>query len=146
MKLNGDIAKIWKRTCTFSSPIAWFQAAAPFPVHQSSPSLYVFQVPLFSASLPCLSSRRCSHAHPLFSLLLSFSPFFVLYLYQPLKLNLLQRIPLSFLLFPFFFQKSEYSSPLMQDLLLPYVCSHINSFFLTKYFSYLFECTYLSES
>ena len=110
----------------------------PFSVHQSSPSLYVFQVPLFSASLPCLSSRRCSHAPPLFSLLLSFSPFFVLYSYQPLKLNLLQRILLSFLLFPFLFQKSECSSPLMQDLLFPYACSHINSFFLTKYFSYLF--------
>ena len=31
-------------------------------------------------------------------------------------------------------------------LLFPYVCSHINSFFLIKYFSYLLECTYLSES
>ena len=126
MKLNGDIAKIWKRTCTFSSPIAWFQAAAPFPVHQSSPSLYVFQVLLFYASFfTILSCPHCSFP-------------FLLYSYQPLKLNLLKRIHFPFFYFPSFFQKLECSSLLMQDLLFPYVRSHTNSFFLAKYFSYLF--------
>ena len=71
---------------------------------------------------------------------------FSLYSYQPLKLNLLKRIHFPFFYFPSFFQKSGCSSILMQDLLFPYVCSHINSFFLAKYFSYLFEYTYLSES
>ena len=63
---------------------------------------------------------------------------FSLYSYQPLKLNLLKRIHFSFFYFPSFFPKSECSSLLMQDLLFPYVRSHINSFFLAKYFSYLF--------
>ena len=75
--------------------------------------------------------RWSSHAPPVLFL-------FSLYSYQPLKTQSAQENPLSFLLFPFIFQKSECSSPLMQDFLVPYVCNHINSFFLTKYFSYLF--------
>ena len=63
---------------------------------------------------------------------------FSLYSYQPLKLNLLKRIHFPFFYFPSFFPKSECSSLLMQDLLFPYVRSHTNSFFLAKYFSYLF--------
>ena len=97
--------------------------------------LYVFQVPLFYTSPP---------DDPLIRALVLF--LFSLYSYQPLKLNFLTRIHFPFFSFPSFFQKSGCSSPLMQDLLFPYVCSHINCFFLTKYFSYLFECTYLSES
>ena len=89
-------------------------------------------MPLFQTILSCASSM------PVFS--------FSLYSYQPLKLNLLKRIHFLFFYFPSFFQKSGCSSILMQDLLFPYVCSHINSFFLAKYFFYLFECTYLSES
>ena len=178
MKLNGDIAKIWKHTFsrspiqllgsrllhlfpteksapqTFFHPPIFslsihvpspsllcflFQTSLlppkPFSVRQSSPSLYVFQVPLFYASIP---------DDPLMPALVLF--LFSLYSYQPLKLNLLKRIQFRFFYFPSFFQKSGCFSPFMQDLLFPYVCSNINSFFLTKYFSYLFECTYLSES
>ena len=145
LKLNGDIAKIWKHTCTFSSPIAWFQATAPFPDWEiCSPNLFpstnLLSLYTCSKSLSSMPPfRRSSHAPP--SLFL-----FSLYSYQPLKLNLLKRIHFPFFYFPSFFQKSECSSLLMQDLLFPYVCSHINSFFLIKYFSYLFERTCLSES
>ena len=106
----------------------------PFSIHQSSPSLYVFQVPLFYASCQTIPScPSCSF------------PFLLIFV-SASQTQSAQENPISFLLFPFLFQKLECSSPLMQDFLFPYVCSHINSFFLTKYFSYLFQCTYLSES
>ena len=74
----------------------------PFSVHQSYPSLYVFQVPLFYASIP---------DDPLMPALVLF--LFSLYSYQPLKLNLLKRIHFPFFYFPYFFEKSGCSSPLM---------------------------------
>ena len=83
--------------------------------------------------------RWSSHAPPVLFL-------FSLYSYQPLKLNMFKRIHFPFFYFPSFFKNQNAPSPLMQNILLPYVCSHINSFFLIKYFSYLFERTCLSES
>ena len=94
-----------------------------------------FACPSFLSLLPFLSRQCPSCSFPFLLIFVSAS-----------QTQSAQENPLSFLLFPFLFQKSECSSPLMQDILFPYVCSHINSFFLTKYFSYLFECTYLSES
>ena len=108
-----------------------------FPTEKSAPQTS-FRPPIFflsirvpSPSLLCLSSRRSSQARSL--VLFPFLLIFVL----ASQTQTAQENPLYFLLFPFLFQKSECSSPLMQDLLLPYVCSHINSFFLIKYFSYL---------
>ena len=79
MKLNGDIAKIWKHTCTFSSLIAWFLAAATF-LDREICSQTFFRLPIFSfsirvpsPSLLCLSSRRSSHACFLYASL--FSPY-----------------------------------------------------------------------
>ena len=109
----------------------FFSSTNLLPLYTYSKSLS--SMSLFQTILSCAF---------LFSVLFLFS----LYSYQPLKTQSAQENPLSFLLFPFIFQKSECSSPLMQDFLVPYVCNHINSFFLTKYFSYLFQCTYLSES
>ena len=66
----------------------------PFSVHQSSPSLYMFQVLLFYASLP---------DDPLMSPPVLF--LFSLYSYQPLKLNLLKRIHFPFFYFLSFLKK-----------------------------------------
>ena len=104
----------------------------------SRPPIFSLSIRIPSPSLLCLIFYD-PLMPPLF---FSFSPLFV----SASQTQYAQKNPLFFLLFPFLFQKSEYSSPLMQDLLLPYVCNHINSFFLIKYFSYLFERTYLSES
>ena len=51
----------------------------PFSVHQSSHSLYIFQVPIFYASFQTILSSP-----PLI--------FFHLYLYQPLEPNMLKKI------------------------------------------------------
>ena len=68
----------------------------PFFVHQSSPSLYVFQVPIFYASRPDDPLMRAfSH---------SFS--FLTYIYiLASQTQFDQEKPLSFLLFPFLFSK-----------------------------------------
>ena len=90
-----------------------------------SPSLYVFQVPLFYASFQTiLSCTSSSFPFPLIFVSAS-------------QTKYAKENPLSFLLFPFLFQKSECSSLLMHDLLFPYVYSHINSLFPQKYLSYL---------
>ena len=73
-------------------------APQTFFVHQSSLSLYMFQVPLFYASLP---------DDPLMPV--SFFSLFHLYLYQPLKPNMLQKIHFPFFYFLAFFRKSECS-------------------------------------
>ena len=69
----------------------------PFSVHQSSPSLYVFQVPLFYAS---------------FQTILLLPPLlfpFHLYLYQPLKPNMLKEIHFPFFYFLSFFENQNAS-------------------------------------
>ena len=69
----------------------------PFSVHQSSPSLYVFQVPLFYAS---------------FQMILLLPPLlfpFHLYLYQPLKPNILKKIHFPFFYFLSFFKNQNAS-------------------------------------
>ena len=99
---------------------------------------------LFSSSnlLVLYTCSKSLSSMPLFQTILScaltFSFPFLLIFVSASQTQSAQENPLSFLLFPLLFQKSECSSPLMQDLLFPYVCSHINSFFLAKYFSYLF--------
>ena len=90
------------------------------------PPIFSLSILIPSPSLICLISDD-PLMPPLF---FSFSPLFV----SASQTQSAQKNPLSFLLFPFLFQKSECSSPLMQDLLLPYVCSHINSFFPHKIF------------
>ena len=136
MKLNGDIAKIWKHTCTFSSPIAWFQAAAPFPDWEiCSPNLFpstnLLLLYMYSKSLSSMPPfRRSSHA-----------PFPLIFV-SASQTKYAKENPLSFLLFPFFFRKSECSFRISYFHM--YAATLI-PFSLTKYFSYVFECTYLSE-
>lgn len=104
----------------------------PFSVHQSSPSLYVFQVPLFYASFKTILSctpPTCSF------------PFLLIFV-SASQTKYAKENPLSFLLFPFLFRKSECSFRISYFHM--YAATLI-PFSLTKYFSYLFECTYLSE-
>ena len=126
----------------------------PFSVHQSSPSLYVFQVPLFYASfqtiLLCTFSydplmhpfRRSSHAP--FQTILSCPPSFPfpLIFVSASRTKYGKENPLSFLLFSFLFRKSECSFRISYFHM--YAATLI-PFSLSKYFSYVFECTYLSE-
>ena len=103
----------------------------PFFVHQSSPSLYVFQVPLLYASFqmiiscPPYACFQSLSSMPLFQTILSCVPLLCvfrvplfyaslpvpkkksLYSYQPLKLNLLKRIHFPFFYFPSFFKNQD---------------------------------------
>ena len=100
----------------------------PFSVHQSSPSLYVFQVPLFYASL---------QDDPLMLPLFLFS----LYSYQPLKLNLLKRIPFPFFYFPSFFKNQNvhllsrriFSFHMYATTLIPFSSQNISLNFLSAH-------------
>ena len=141
MKLNGDIAKIWKIPARSPLQLLGSRLLHLFSTEKSTPQTF-FRPPIFSLfirvpspSLLCLSSRRSSHARPP-----SF-PFPLIFVSASQTIYAKEN-PLSFLLFPFLFRKSECSFRISYFHM--YAATLI-PFSLTKYFSYLFECTYLSE-
>ena len=103
----------------------------PFSVHQSSISLYVFQVSLFYASFQTILSSTPLSSFP-----------FPLIFVSTSQTKYAKENPLSFLLFPFLFRKSEC---FFRISYFHMYAATLIPFSLTKYFSYVFECTYLSE-
>ena len=112
-----------------------------FPTEKSTPQTF-FRPPIFSLSiripspslLCLLSDDPLMPSPPFFSFPLRFV--------SASQTKYAKENLLSFLLFPFLFRKSECSFRISYFHM--YVATLI-PFSLTKYFSYLFECTYLSE-
>ena len=100
------------------------------------PSTNLLPLYTYSKSLSSMPPfRRSSHPPPL---LFPFPLIFV----SASQTKYAKENPLSFLLFPFLFRKSECSFRISYFHM--YAATLI-PFSLTKYFSYVFECTYLSE-
>ena len=112
-----------------------------FPTKKSAPQTFFCPL-IFSLSIriPSLSLLCLLSDDPLMHPPSSF-PFPLIFV-SASQTKYAKENPLSFLLFPFLFQKSECSFRISYFHM--YAATLI-PFSFTKYFSYVFECTYLSE-